>query len=255
MSARPTRELETALDVCKAAGQIQLKERASLYVEIKDDLSPVTQVDKACESLLVQRLNKAFPHDGFLGEETGETAGSSGRIWIIDPVDGTRPYIRDIPTYSVLLALMNGDGELELGVIHLPALSITCWATQGAGAFLNGNSIRVSTTSRFESTMGSALGFVEQQNTPEGQRLLRLMGQWDYAYGFMDAYSYVNVARGALDVCVNLLDKPWDCAAAACIVTEAGGKFTDCTGAPSIFGGSTVLTNGYLHDSVLASLT
>jgi fructose-1,6-bisphosphatase/inositol monophosphatase family enzyme len=100
--------------------------------------------------------------------------------------------------------------------------------------------------------MGSALGFVERSGSPEAQALLELMGEWDYTFGFMDAYTYGSIAAGRIDVCVNLLDKPWDNAAAVCIVEQAGGRFSDLTGTPSIYNGATVLTNGRLHAAVLA---
>ena len=99
--------------------------------------------------------------------------------------------------------------------------------------------------------IGSGFGFIQKSRTQEAQQLVSLMKSWDYAYGFMDAYSYGSVAAGRLDVCVNLCDKPWDCAAAACIVTEAGGRFSDIHGAASVYNGSVVLSNGFVHDAVL----
>ncbi|NLW32275.1 MAG: inositol monophosphatase [Fibrobacter sp.] len=243
-------ELSVALNIAKKAGELHLDLQPNLNVEHKDDSSPVTEIDKKCEHLIRKQLLETFPDDGFLGEETGNYKGNNDRKWIVDPLDGTRPFIRNIPTHSVLIALELKD-EPVIGIIHLPALKITCWAQKGHGAYLNGKKIRVSETSRLQTVMGSGLGFLEKSESDEGKKLFSIMKTWDYAYGFMDAYSYVCVASGKLDVCVNLLDKPWDCAAAACIVNEAGGEFSDIYGNRSIYNGSIVISNKRLHPIVL----
>jgi len=243
--------LDIAETAAIAAGKIQLDGYGALLnVERKGDRSPVTGIDKRCEETIREIVLKAFPGDGFLGEESGESGAGAARRWIVDPLDGTRPYIRGIPTHSVLIALEDG-GAPALGVIHLPAMGITCLAEKGGGAFLNGEKIRVSSTGRLHDAMGSVLGITEYADAPLGRRLLELTRVWDYTYGFMDAYSYVLLASGKLDACVNLLDKPWDCAAAACIVTEAGGRFSAVNGEQTVHNGSIVLTNGILHDDVL----
>jgi histidinol-phosphatase len=245
------RELAVALKVAKEAGAVQRAHEKKLHhIELKSDLSPVTEVDRACETLIRRRLLSKFPGDGFYGEESPRTPGKSRRQWIVDPLDGTRPFVRGIPTYSVLITLENA-GDPVVGVIHLPALGLTCWASRRGGAFLNGTRIHVSTVSSPGAAMGTALGFVEKAHNPAGKRLLALMRTWNYAYGFMDACSYVCVACGKLDIAVNLLDKPWDCAAAACIVREAGGMFSDIRGNSTVHGGSIILSNGLLHQSAV----
>jgi len=247
-------ELDCARRLCTSAGELQQAARVGMpRVSRKADNSPVTAVDRDCEDLIVSGLRRAYPSDGILGEETGEHGGESGRRWIVDPLDGTRPYIRGIPTYSVLLALEDG-GRPVVGVIHMPALGLSCWASAGGGAFLDGEPIHVSGTGALKDTMGSAIGFVERADEGVSERLLALMRRWDYVYGFMDAYSYIAVASGKLDACVNLLDKPWDCAAAACIVTEAGGRYSDIDGEQSVHNGTIVFTNGLLHQAVLDAL-
>jgi myo-inositol-1(or 4)-monophosphatase len=244
-------ELKLARDIALKAGRLQLDGRGSLgNVDRKSDDSPVTEVDRKCEALIRDSLLKSFPADGFLGEETGQHKGTSGRTWIVDPLDGTRPYIRGIPTYSVLIALEDAD-EPVVGVLHLPALGETYWAHKGGQAFFNGNPIHVSTTPELSRALASSLGFVERADTPEAASLMKLMRNWDYAYGFMDVYSYACVAAGRLDLCVNLLDKPWDCAAAACVVKAAGGRYSDISGNENIHNGTIVLSNGILHDAVL----
>ncbi|MFP4014914.1 MAG: inositol monophosphatase family protein, partial [Chitinispirillaceae bacterium] len=233
-----SKELETALRAAKEAGDIQIRFASAITgIEQKEDRSPVTQVDRECEERIKEILLEGFPEDGFLGEESGTEKDESGRRWIVDPLDGTRPYIRGIPTHSVLIALEQ-NGTPVLGVIHLPALGLTCHAVKGEGAYINGERIRVSKTAQLQKAMGSMLGYVEFSEEPAGRALLELMRYWDYTYGFMDAYSYVLLASGKLDVCVNLLDKAWDCAAAACIITEAGGSYSSITGEKTIHGGS-----------------
>lgn len=244
-------ELKIAAEAALAAGAVQLDKRCNVHhAEKKPDGSPVTEVDKLCEAVIRDMLVKRFPRDGFLGEETGEEKGASGRRWIVDPLDGTRPYVRGLPTFSVLIALEDA-GELVAGCIHLPAMVETYLAQKGKGAFCNNSRLHVSSTKSPDRVMGSGFGFVEKAGTREGKTLISLMQRWDYAYGFMDVFSYGCIAAGKLDVCVNLLDKPWDCAAAACIVSEAGGKYSDIKGCRSIYNGSIILSNGIIHDAVL----
>jgi len=245
------RELNVARQAAEAAGRLQVEFLDELkQVEFKEDRSPVTEVDRRCEEVIRSILQEAFPDDGFLGEESGRAPGRSNRTWIVDPIDGTRPYIRGIPTYSALIGLEE-DGKPVVGVMRLEGMHETYWAALGQGAFCNGRRIHVSETGDLAKATGSGLGFLERRDTTEGRKLLSLMERWDYAYGFMDAYSYACVASGRLDLCVNLMDKPWDSAGPACIVTEAGGRFTDLAGNSSVHGGSTVLTNGRLHAAVL----
>jgi histidinol-phosphatase len=244
-------ELSHAIDGALKAGELQQQGRYKQHaIDIKNDTSPVTEIDKACEEVLLNELITAFPADAFLGEESGMQTGSSGRCWIVDPLDGTRPYIRGIPTYSTIIALEE-DSFPVVGVINLPALNLTCWAAKGKGAFLNGTPLRVSSKKELSCAMGSALGFIERPEAFLKTQLLSLMKCWDYSYGFMDAFSYVCLAEGKLDVCVNLLDKPWDCAAAACIITEAGGTFSDIHGEKTVHNGSFVASNGFLHQLTL----
>lgn len=247
------RELNVAIQVARGAGEIQTKGTDSvLDIARKDDTSPVTRIDRACEEYIRSHLLSEFPEDGFLGEESGEKTGTSGRRWIVDPLDGTRPYIRGIPTYSVLIGLEK-QRDLLVGVMHFAAMNETYWASKGNGAFCNGQSIHVSGTTEANRIMGSALGMVERSDAPEGKALFAFMKTWDYAYGFMDAYSYAALASGKLDMTVNLLDKAWDCAAASCIVKEAGGRYSDLRGVETIHNGAIVLSNGLVHHHALAA--
>ena len=244
-------ELKIAIEAAAAAGEIQMRHRTDrLIVTIKSDASPVTEGDRLCERTIRDLIRQSFPADGFLGEETGEEKGSSGRTWIVDPLDGTRPYIRGIPTHSALIALEEGD-DVVVGCMNLPALKETYWASKGDGAFLNGDRLHVSKAASLGEVLGCGLGFVEKNATRDAAKLIELMGRWGYAYGFMDAYSYGCIAAGRIDASVNLLDKPWDCAAAACIVEEAGGRFSDIRGKATVHSGSIILTNGLVHDAIL----
>jgi histidinol-phosphatase len=246
-----SQELRRAKEAACKAGEIQLVHRNKLLkIENKSDSSPVTHVDKLCEQTIRDLLHEHFPADGFLGEETGFDQGTSGRKWIVDPLDGTRPYIRGIPTYSALIALEDGS-DLVVGCMNLPAMNETYWASKGDGAFLNGAAIHVSKASRLAEIMGSGFGYIEKNATPCAAQLLSAMKSWGYSYGFMDAYTYGCIAAGKIDASVNLLDKPWDCAAAAAIIEEAGGRFSDISGAHTIYSGSCVLSNGVVHDIVL----
>lgn len=249
-----SQELDAARRAALASGQIQMRKSGKVKsVQLKEDDSPVSEVDIACEKVILEHLLSAFPADGVLGEEGASQKGSSGRRWIVDPLDGTRPYLRGIPTFSTLIALED-EGVPVVGMIHLPALNITAWASQGDGAFVDGLPAHVSTESRPERCIGSALGFVEKASEPLGQKLLQTMRSWNYHYGFMDAFSYVLVAQGKIDLCVNLLDKAWDCAAAACIVSEAGGIYLSAKGRSSVHDGSILLGNKTLVEKTLASL-
>jgi histidinol-phosphatase len=245
-------ELRIAKQAAEKAGEIQLSHRHKLlHIENKSDSSPVTQVDKLCEETIRDLLREAFSRrrvfrgrDGLRCRAPAAENGSSTRSTERDPIfDG-------IPTYSALIALEDGS-DLVVGCMNLPAMNETYWASKGDGAFLNGAAIHVSKASRLAEIMGSGFGYIEKNGTPCAAQLLSAMKSWGYSYGFMDAYTYGCIAAGKIDASVNLLDKPWDCAAAAAIIEEAGGRFSDISGAHTIYSGSCVLSNGVVHDIVL----
>ena len=250
---RYRREMETAEAAARAAGRHLLAGAKRLPpVEIKADRSPVTRLDRESEAILTRILERAFPEDGRLGEEGGEAAGSSGRRWIIDPLDGTRPFLRGIPTYGVLVGLEEA-GEIVVGCMFFPAIGECYTAAKGLGAFRDGRRIRVSSVARLDAAILSGLGATSGGRRRDAN-LRKLLAEADYAYGFMDAYSYALVASGRLDGAISLWDKPWDCAAAACIVREAGGRFSDLSGAANVHHGVSVTSNGLLHETILANL-
>ncbi|ERP39173.1 inositol monophosphatase family protein [Chitinivibrio alkaliphilus] len=247
-------ELRHAADIAREVGEYQRRAQKEIgRIHIKEDSSPVTEVDTTCENIIYRALSRAFPEDGFFGEEGGIRAGTSGRRWIVDPIDGTRPYIRGIPTYSTLIALED-HGEITVGVVNLPALGECYTARLGGGAFCNDTPISVSNTSSLEAAMGAFLGTVETAREPRGKKLFSLMEHIDYPYGFMDAYTYMAVASGKLDLAVGMIDFPWDRASAAIIVKEAGGKCTDSLNKETIYGDTFILSNKKIHPEIVPYL-
>ena len=236
-------DLALALDLADTADAISLgRFRASdLIVETKPDRTPVTEADRAVEEAIRERLAGERPGDGMLGEEFGVTGGTSRR-WIVDPIDGTRNYSRGIPIWATLIALEE-DGVIRLGVVSAPALERRWWAERGAGAFVNGDPIRVSRVAEVEDAV---LCFALEQPLPEiAQRC------WHpRAYG--DFWAHMLVAEGAVDGASDAIGvKIWDLAALQPIVEEAGGRFTDRDGSARVDGLSAVSSNGLLHDALL----
>lgn len=221
------KELLLAQGLAVQVGDIQLSYQNTLEVEWKSDASPVTQADQESEKILREAIHQSFPDDGFIGEEFGKEEGKNQRYWILDPIDGTRPFIRGIPTHSVLIALEE-NGEMVMGLMHFPAMNKTYWATKGGGAFLNHRPIEVSKTAALNKATGAQLGLYEKDEP--AKKLLSLGQKANYIYGYMDAWSYGLLAEGRLDFTANSMDKIWDCAPAICIVGEAGGHFIDWQG-------------------------
>ncbi len=226
-----------------------------LSVSEKPDMSPVTDADIAVEEALRRTLGRARPRDGILGEELGLVTGSGSRQWVIDPIDGTKNFVRGVPVWGTLIGLLDGDVPVA-GLVSAPALGRRWWAAQGSGAYAGrrlagATPIAVSRVGNLAdaSVSYSSLTGWEKRGLLPG--FLDLVGaSWrSRAYG--DFYSYVLLAEGALDVALEPEVSLWDLAALAAIVTEAGGTFTDLAGRPGPAGGSAVATNGRLHDAVL----
>ncbi|KXK62962.1 histidinol phosphatase [Micromonospora rosaria] len=232
-----------------------------LRVEAKPDLTPVSDADTAVEREIRALLAEHRPGDGLLGEEYGEqpAAGPDGRRWVVDPVDGTKNFIRGVPIWATLIALLEGDRPV-LGLVSAPALGRRWWAATGAGAYAGpdaagGAPIRVSGVGRLAD---ASFCYSSLDGWIAGGRLDGMLGlmreTWrSRAYG--DFYGYMLLAEGALDVMVEPELSLWDVAALVPIVTEAGGAFTDLTGQLAPGDGSAVASNGPLHADVLARLT
>jgi histidinol-phosphatase len=245
---------EVAVVAAQKAGQLALRYFAGeLAVEQKADLSPVTVADREAEQLLRKTLHAAFPDDGFLGEEYGDTPGTSGYRWVLDPIDGTRSFVRGIPLWGTLVGL-EYKGEQIAGVAEMATLGQTWRALRGDGAYRNDERIRVSK----EADLSRALVFYSglswfMEAGREGD-FLRLVRHTDRQRGFGDFYGFVLVAQGSGELMVEYSVHPWDVVALKPIVEEAGGRFSNWDGAASVERPDVVVSNGKLHNAALAVL-
>jgi histidinol-phosphatase len=237
-------DLELARRLADAADAISLPRfRSGLAVEVKPDLTPVTEADRATEVELRRILAEERPEDAILGEEQG-AAGTGSRRWLLDPIDGTRNYSRGIPVWATLIAL-EVDGVVQLGMVSAPALRQRWWAERGAGAYVDGEPMSVSRISRIED---SVLSFALEDNVPAVARRA-----W-HARGFGDFWPYMLIAEGCVDGAADGLGVgEWDLAATQVIVEEAGGRFSDRNGERRIDSGTAVASNGLIHDELLAA--
>lgn len=243
--------LNAAIEAAKAAGDIALHYfRTNLTIEIKADRTPVTRADRECEAKISEILQTRFPHHGFLGEELGERAGAVNARWIIDPIDGTKNFIRGIPFFATLIALEE-EGEVTTGVMYAPATNDLLYARKGNGAFANSRQVHVSAISDLRQAMLVYGGLKDLMVRPCWQPFLRLVEMTARQRGFGDALGHSVVICGQAEVVLEPEIKPWDVAATKIIVTEAGGRYSDFAGTPSIYTGSAVISNGRMHDAVV----
>ena len=223
-----------------------------LVVETKPDLTPVTEADRAVEQALRKRIGEQRPGHGVVGEEFGADEPGAAR-WILDPIDGTKNYLRGIPVWATLIALER-EGRVEVGVVSAPALHRRWWAARGEGAFVNGRRLHVSQVAELSDAVLSYASLTAWEAHGLGGQFLALVrGCWR-TRAFGDFWSHMLVAEGVVDLAVEPEVELWDLAAPQVIVEEAGGRFTDLGGTPTPAGGSSVSTNGLLHGRVLATL-
>jgi histidinol-phosphatase len=231
-----------------------------LHVQSKPDLTPVSDADTAVEKALRATLARTRPRDGVLGEEYGASTGAhSNRQWVIDPIDATKNFIRGVPIWASLIALMEGDQPV-VGLVSAPALGRRWWAATGHGAYAGrhttaASAIKVSGVPRLAD---ASFCYSDLRGWEENGRLDAILdimrASWrNRSYG--DFYGYMLLAEGAVDIMVEPELSLWDLAALVPIVTEAGGTFTDLSGRPGPGGGSAVATNGKLHTDVLDRLS
>ncbi len=245
---------ELAVDAARRAGDLaRAYYESSFEVEHKADSSPVTVADKAAEKLIREAVTAAFPSDGFLGEEFGDQPGRSGFRWIIDPIDGTKSFIRHVPIWATLIGL-EYQGEQIAGVAYIPVFDMMYRALRGDGAYHNERRVRVSDigTLAESSLCYSSMGWFTRAGRE--QVFHTLYKQTKRQRGHGDFYGFVLVAEGAADVMVEHGVNPWDVAATKAIVEEAGGTFTDWNGNPTINTPDVLATNGKLHAACLAIL-
>jgi histidinol-phosphatase len=223
-----------------------------LVVETKPDLSPVTEADRAVEQVLRKRIGEERPGHSVVGEEFGADEPGSAR-WIIDPIDGTKNYLRGLPVWGTLIALER-EGRVEVGVVSAPALHRRWWAARGEGAFVNGRRMHVSRVAELSDAVLSYASLLSWEQHGLGEQFLTLARGFWRTRGFGDFWGHMLVAEGAADVAIEPEVELWDLAAPQVIVEEAGGRFTDLGGTPTPAGRSVVSSNGLLHDRVLATL-
>ncbi|MGD9764609.1 MAG: inositol monophosphatase [Candidatus Binatia bacterium] len=242
--------LRTAIAAARAAGAVAMRYfRTDLTVERKGDRSPVTIADREAEQAAVAVLRSAFPDCAVLGEEFGEHDGT-GPKWIIDPIDGTKSFIRRIPYFASLIALEEA-GEITTGVVYAPATGDLLYAQKGQGAFDQHGALRVSSVDSLQRSMLVFGGAGVLRSTgcwPIYERLVDASGR-QRAYG--DYFGYTFIARGQAEAMIDVDLKPWDLAALKIIIEEAGGRFTDFTGRPTAYGSSAIASNGLVHDEIL----
>jgi histidinol-phosphatase len=228
-----------------------------LRVETKPDLTPVTDADESAEKLLRGLLASERPEDAVLGEEFGGTAAFAGRQWVLDPIDGTKNFVRGVPVWSTLIALLD-DGVPVVGVVSAPALGRRWWAGTGQGAYTSfrgvSRRISVSGVAQLDSASLSFSDFTTGWDERRASFVALTDAVWRVR-GYGDFWSYCLLAEGAVDIVAEPEVKLWDLAPLDVLVREAGGRFTNLEGSPGPHGGSAVATNGPLHDEVLRRLS
>jgi histidinol phosphatase-like enzyme (inositol monophosphatase family) len=255
--AELTRRLELAITAGRAAGALTLNWfLTGVDVERKADESPVTIADKSAEQLLRQRIADAFPFDAILGEEFGETPGTSGFRWILDPIDGTKSFISGVPLYGTMVAVEH-SGRALVGMVYIPALDEGVYAEVGGGTWhFQGHKtpqpVHVSTKPRLAEGLfvTSQLDNFAKRGAADAFHAIEKAASITRTWG--DCYGYLLVATGRAEVMVDPMLCVWDAAAVQPIVEEAGGSFTDWQGNRSIHAGEAIATNGLVRDEVLA---
>jgi histidinol-phosphatase len=253
-------DLQLALRLANLADEITLARYQSLDLEVekKPDLSPVTDADRAVEQALINEFALHRPDDGVIGEEFGERSGTSERSWVIDPIDATKNFVRGVPVWGTLIALMEGNA-VKVGVVSAPAMARRWFAREGGGAFtvdVHGNvrQIHVSKVSQISDASISFSGL-------RGWRLVGLAEKFNAlaescwrqrAYG--DFWSHLLVAEGAVDIATEPELNLWDMAPLDIIVREAGGRFSSIAGIDGPHGGNVIASNGLLHQYVIDAL-
>lgn len=252
-------DLRLAHVLADAADDITTKRfRAlDLRIETKPDLTPVSDADRSVEEQIRGTLKRARPRDAVLGEEYGKT-GYGPRCWVIDPIDATKNFVRGVPVWATLIALMEGD-EVVVGLVSAPALSRRWWAAREGGAW-TGRSLSKATRMQVSSVArlaDASFSYSSLDGWDEQGRLDQFVGLTRSVWrtrAFGDFWSHMMVAEGSVDISAEPEVSLWDLAALQVIVEEAGGIFTDLTGVPWPDGGSVVCTNGRLHADVLRTL-
>ncbi|AJE32453.1 hypothetical protein B842_03000 [Corynebacterium humireducens NBRC 106098 = DSM 45392] len=255
-----TDDLALALELADLADSLTFDrfEATDLNVTSKPDMTPVSDADIACEEALRAKLAEARPADAILGEEFGGEASHEGRQWVIDPIDGTKNFVRGVPVWATLISLLV-DGEPVVGVISAPALARRWYAAADSGAWrtFNGGSPKKLSVSGVSELADASLSFSSLSGWQERGLREHFVGLTDATWrlrGYGDFLSYCFVAEGAVDIAAEPEVSLWDLAALSILVTEAGGRFSSLAGEDGPHGGDAVATNGLLHDAALSAL-
>ncbi len=248
-------ELDAALFAADGADKIIRRYYGGDFdVTLKQDQSPVTVADVESEESIRARLSEAFPGYGFYGEETGQSDMDADRYWLVDPIDGTKSFVRRYPFFSTQIALRSEEG-LVLGVSNAPAFNERAWAVRGQGAWLDGAKIGVSTVASVRDATLSTGNLGSAARDERWAKLGSLVADVNRIRGYGDFYHYHLLARGAIDAVVESDVNILDIAALSVIVEAAGGRFTDWSGnSPGLETTTVVATNGALHDELIERL-
>ena len=257
-------DLELAIRLADIADEISLKryQALDLLIETKPDLSPVTDADKAVESAIRNEISKVRADDLVVGEEFGSPDSLAGKYyWVIDPIDGTKNYLRGVPTWATLIGLIDPAGEVVVVVVSAPALARRWWAAKGLGAKVQFNSgtnsgeitaLKVSKVSKLSDSSISYSDLIGWGGRKE--KFVALQEKVWRTRGHGDFWSHMLVAEGAVDIAVEPSLSLWDMAALDVIVREAGGKFTNLDGKDGPHGASAISSNGLLHDAFIGEI-
>ncbi|HXA34867.1 MAG TPA: inositol monophosphatase family protein [Steroidobacteraceae bacterium] len=248
-------ELKAALDAADRAADIaRALFQHNIEVRIKADKSPVTEADVRCEIAIREILEARFPSHGFFGEETGSRDANAESVWLVDPIDGTKAFVREYPMFSTQIALMR-RGEIVLGVSSAPVYGELSFAERGCGAYLNGKAVTVSQVATIESAALSSGNMKTLATGSQWARYGALIAQVSRIRGYGDFLHYHLLASGKIDAVIETDVNILDIAACVAIVNEAGGRFTELSGAPITLESTSVLaTNGHMHAPILAAL-
>jgi histidinol-phosphatase len=240
-----------AVDLARRAGDLSLRwfRTADLQVDRKGDGTPVTAADRAIERFLREEITRVHPDDGIVGEEDAARPSTSGRTWVLDPIDGTKAFTRGVPLYANLLAVEDSHGS-AVGVVNIPALGQMVWAGRGRGCYLNGIAAHVSDRAQLAGAYVSSSGYENWDD----DILLAVKRTGAVLRTWGDGYGYLLVATGAVDAMIDPGAERYDLAPMPVILAEAGGTFSDFHGRATADGGNAVATNGRLHAQLLDCL-
>ena len=245
---------DLAVEAARRAGDLARTYYESTFeIELKPDASPVTVADKGAEELIRTLVGQHFPNDGFLGEEFGDQAGGTGFRWVIDPIDGTKSFVRHIPIWATLIGL-EYKGEQLGGVAYVPVLGQTYRALRGDGAYMNDRRVRVSDVGKLADALLCYSSLAWFTKAGRERTFLELANRTNRQRGFGDFYGFVLVAEGAADLMVEHGVHAWDVSGLKAIVEEAGGTFTDWDGTPTTERPDVIASNGRVHTEALAIL-